>query len=210
MNGEVGRVVSKARSEATASANQAVSGLDAFAEELDEGETLLWSGRPDVRAVLKSRSGGWIAVAVFWIMFGAIAFAAYLVHTLDQPRKTEPESLAVLIGLILLVPASITLVAVLGYLRLRDCARETTYFITDRRAVILIPHKTGRIVRAFYRPALAALRRVDCENGFGDITFEAIPPSPQARSARFELGFYGIQNPAMVERILRGIGSPTS
>lgn len=183
-----------------------VSAEEVISAELDEGEVVLWSGRPDVRSLLKDRTGGWFAVALTWIFFGVVAFVAYGIHS-DPARKHEPGAMLALLVLIMLAPALITTFVVMSYFRLRDCARGTVYFITDRRAGALIPHKRGRIVRVFYRSGLAALRRVDRANGFGDITFESVLPVPTAPSPRFELGFYAIQDAAKVERLLRNVGA---
>ncbi|PQV64024.1 hypothetical protein B1R32_10749 [Abditibacterium utsteinense] len=164
--------------------------------ELDAGETLLWSGAPSPtsaasRGIVPSIVGVFMTgFALFWMS------GAYWV-TSQAPRGFGPPgaSLFPLFGLIF-VFAGLALVLTPFFNSAK--ATRTIYAVTDRRLLII----EGENVQSFLPADIERLQRRG--ESSGDVIFaREMRRGSKGRRYEVEIGFFGIQNPREVERLIR-------
>ena len=169
-----------------------------LSQELDSDEKLLWSGRPSPsdaasRGCVTSIFGLFFTgFALFW-MSGAFWI------TRQGPRDFGPpgSSLFPLFGLIFVF---VGLAMVFAPLFNSNKASQTIYAVTDRRLLIL----EGSGAQTFLPSELERLERRGGENGRGDVIFaRELRRGAKGRAYTHEIGFFGIENPREVERLIR-------
>lgn len=169
-----------------------------LSQELDANEKLLWSGRPSPsdaasRGCVQSIIGVFLTgFALFWMS------GAYWV-TQQGPRDFGPpgSSFFPLFGLIF-VFAGLALVFTPFFNS--NKASQTIYAVTDRRLLIL----EGSGAQTFLPAELERLERRGGEDGRGDVIFaRELRRGAKGRTYTHEIGFFGIENPREVERLIR-------
>ncbi len=167
--------------------------------ELDAGENLLWSGAPDpARAATRSIAPAIIGVFVTGFALFWMAGAHFVTSSVPANFGPPGAKLFPLFGLIF-VFAGLALIAspFLGFAK----ATTTIYAVTDRRLLIV----AGSDVRSFLpRDIQSVERRGDTT---GDIIFarrlRSRDHDGHSHNYEEEIGFFGIQNPREVERLIR-------
>lgn len=166
--------------------------------ELGSDETLLWQGVPSPtrlaqRSTLLSIFGGCFTLfALIWM-----AGAGFISFLIAGATGWKIVGLAPLFGLIFLAAGLAMLFSPLAALRR---GAHTLYALTDRRALIIEPQK----VRSYAARDLNALERRDLADGRGDLVFRHdVRYRSEGDSSVQETGFFGIENPREVERLIR-------
>lgn len=173
---------------------------DPIARELDTGENVLWSGRPDpARMFRKSIPLALFSIPmtgfmVFWIWMASTGFRSMLAagQTPSLPMILFP--LFGLFGLLL-----VGLMALSPWIESAK-ARLTFYALTDRRALIVVDGKMKSVQSVL--PAEFALKRRDLARGGDVILKREVKGSGKNRKVT-EYGFYGIETHHEVERMAR-------
>lgn len=178
----------------------------AVQSELDSGEQLIWTARPNPQRVAMRQLPLFLfgipffAFAVTWM--GGAFFMTRLVS--GAAPGLGPTSFFplfgvpfVLVGLYLLTSPAV------AYWK----AGKTIYAVTNRRA-ILIEGGTSRSVQTFERGEIGHIERREHSNGTGDVIFARERVSgAKGRSYLREVGFWGIPNAREVERLMRQLNT---
>ena len=172
-----------------------------FHIELKAGEVMRWSAAPSP-ARLSRRSLPlvlfgipWTAFALFWVA-GASGFKV--------PDFSHGAGFFPLFGLPFIVIG-------IGMLSspywIRRQAKQTGYFITNQRALILERKLFGRFnIRSFLPSQLDSLERNQLSDGSGDIIFDREVRSSGNNGTRTtEIGFFGIPDVRNVESLLTSL-----
>jgi len=196
------------------------SDLDtALRRELDENERLLWVGRPIPHLYARRflLPGVWLGTfALGFTVFIAVGMVVN-VRELFGPRLEANEFAGVAGDIALVAFLGFFAVATLGAavymyglpIRARKRASRTVYAVTDRRAIVLVAHRNGRVVeRDYCADELRHLFRRQRADGSGDLHFEsakgAAPTgSPTGSTTPSQHGFLAVRDVLGVERLLR-------
>lgn len=184
--------------------------------ELDEGEGLLWVGRPDVGLFVWRQ---WAPALVLAAMAMALAVPLGIVSleslgTIRQASgaggvpggeaREAAESLWItgLFAVLLMLPMVWVLCFEHG--RLRRIARNSVYAITPSRAIVLTACARKTIERDYRADELVHLLRKERPDGSGDLVFEAARAGrPRSQAHGGAHGFFGIDGVLGVEKLLR-------
>jgi hypothetical protein len=167
--------------------------------EMDDGEQILWSARPDPMRVARQ----YIVLFVFGIPFTLFALFWMGMTTMItgfMPGEFTPFKLFPLFG----VPFVLVGLGLLSApFRAYHKARSGAYAITNRR-IIMIEGGTSRTVKSFVQKDVQQIERREHSNGTGDVIFarERVRGSKGRINTR-EIGFFGIAQAQEVERLLR-------
>ena len=184
--------------------------------ELDEGERLLWVGRPDVRRIVVAQWAPWFAFAGMMMALGVgLLFGVFdSLETLRQAEEAggvpsrdvrEARSFMWFGGAFaLLLNSPMVWVVFFEPRRLRRRAMNTVYAITPARAIVLCV-SGGRTTERDYRAdELTHLLRRERADGSGDLVFESARGGrPRPSSQGGPHGFYGVPDVLAVEKLLR-------
>lgn len=164
--------------------------------ELDAGEALLWSGVPSL-ASAATRGIGQSIVGVFITGFALFWMSGAYWITNQAPRGFGPPgaSLFPLFGLIFVfVGLALIFTPFLNSAQ----AAQTIYAVTDRRLLII----EGQSTQSYLPRDIERLERRGEEQG--DVIFaRKLRRGSKGRTYETEIGFFGIQNPREVERLIR-------
>jgi len=146
-----------------------------IANELEEGERVLWSGRPNPHRRSSTSASPTAAFYVMTAVFGllgltflliAIVVPASSVHTSNGSHISDLFFLSV-IGIPFLLLALIFGVLAVAY---RPNLRGTAYAITERRIVSITAGK-WLTVYSYGKEDIGILNRIEQPDGTGDLTF---------------------------------------
>ena len=188
-----------------------------FERELEAGEKLLWEGRPHPEDWKRDAAKNWNFK--FFISLFALFWMGLSIQPLSRAVSfgrwpAFEELLFPVLGLAMFGGAVYQ--EWFKPARLQDEARRTFYAVTNRRALVIVTGKT-REVRS-YAPHQIQLGRREREHGRGDVLFNdarSYEREPPLRSFQLhrtekdedekerETGFFGIENPREVERLIR-------
>jgi hypothetical protein len=142
-------------------------------------------------------------------MFFMVSIAVTRGHGALGGGRLHVDWLSVVCGIPILVAGCYLLFAPVWAFRQ---AMRTTYAITSKRAMILIPGRTDS-VETFAPRDLQWIRLKEGRNGAGDLGFKSVQIRPTWWEWRFicyrpepkfdDVGFFGISNAREVERLLR-------
>lgn len=177
----------------------------------DADEKVLWTGQPDPRrAAVRAlpASFGGIPVTAF-AMFFMVSIAVTHRHGALGGGRVHIDWLSAIFGIPILVAGCYLLLAPLWAIRQ---ATRTTYAITSKRAMILIPGRTDS-VETFGPRDLQWIRLKLRKNETGDLGFKSVQTTPPQVWWRFDyrypeprfedVGFFGVPNARKVEQLLR-------
>ena len=187
-----------------------MDGRTLIQEELDQGEELLWWGAPSPERVAQQEkaTGG---AGIFAAVFGVFWLCGVLFIGGSAAQAGAPAVFPIFAGGMFLFGLFFVAKA-LGIAgtpaREAEAARRTIYAVTDKRLIVLVQ---GQGARSFTPRDIERVERRDLPDGRGDVLF--------ARERRLdfvghnrhhaapdrwkELGFFGIENPREVERLIR-------
>ncbi len=137
--------------------------------ELEEGEQVLWSGRPKPGA--RSRNAPGNVFRVLAIVYGLLGIGllllGFILGSTLPDRPLAASLVPSIIGTVFLLLA--VLFVILG-LVLRQSLRGTLYAVTDQRIIVM---NTGRTltVDSYSRDDIGQIRRSERPDGSGDLTF---------------------------------------
>ena len=179
-------------------------------QELDRGEQLLWFGTPSPQRLAQqakgTRIGGLFGAMflVFWLC--GVAFIGFA-----SGEAGAPAFFKVFAGVMFLFG----LIALIFVLRLIGApaqaaaqARNTVYAVTDKRLIVLI---SGQSARSYGPRDIERVERRDTPDGRGDVIFarerqDSTTYDDDSRRTHEhwkDLGFFGVENPREVERLIR-------
>jgi hypothetical protein len=162
--------------------------------ELDSGERLLWTGRPNPES---AAAGSWGGVFVGGIM---IAFAIFWMGGASQAGAPPFFSA---FGLIFIGAG---LYAMASPFLTMSSASNTIYAITDRR-ILVIEDGATRKVQSYTADDIEHIERREKTDGSGDIIFarERYQRHHNGHSHTHtrDIGLWGVPNAREVERLLR-------
>lgn len=162
-------------------------------EEIGD-DTILWVGRPRIH-MYEVLWKPFLEVMVISLGMFVLLGIFLLMESLKELRDAS-WLLYLLFGLLLAI--RITNQGLI----LRRC-KNTRYIVTDRQAIIMEDKKDRLRVVSFEAQHFQRLVRRERKDGTGDLLFEGVWPTEFSESREFENGFYGIENVAEVERLIR-------
>ncbi len=169
--------------------------------ELDAGERLLWTGRPNAARWRNRAFRMWpfaflmTAFMLFWL-WGATAHA----RSEWQKGRTPPFTSVAFpaFGLFMLYPAGLLW---LGPWLEAARARRTFYAVTDNRALIVTTGRKASVQSV--SPAQMQIERRDYFGGEGDLILMRVVKGSGEDEKTVETGFLAIPNPREVEQLIR-------
>jgi hypothetical protein len=164
--------------------------------ELDAGETLLWSGAPSPSSAA-TRGIGQSVAGVFVTGFALFWMSGAYWATSQAPRGFGPPG-AGLFPLFGLIFVFVGLGLIFSTFFNAQKATRTLYVVTDRRLLII----EGQSVQSFLPSDLESLKRSGDERG--DVVFASeMRRGNKGRHYSVDIGFFGIENPRVVEGLIR-------
>lgn len=166
--------------------------------ELDAGERLLWTGRPNA-ARWKARGFRWLPLALFLSIFLLLWMWVITTDLREGLQSGQaPSVFSALPFLVFLAPV--------GALWLRPWleaarARHTFYALTDQRALIVTAGRKRSMQSV--SPAQMQLERRDYSDLEGDLILMKVVKGSGDGESTIETGFFAIPNPREVERLIR-------
>ena len=143
--------------------------MDAVLErQLDENETLLWSGRPSSRRAALAAN----VPLILSFIFGAVGIVLFILGSifLSIPGSSPAPFILFTIGSSFLLVTVI--LAIVGFIIPRF-SRNYIYAITDQR-VIIIRAGSVQLVQSYSKNDLGPIIRIERPDGTGDLIF-ALP-----------------------------------
>lgn len=177
--------------------------------ELAAGERIVWVGQPIPGRFARKSIGivlfgiPWTAFAIFWMVGAGMG-------TWSVPAKGEDGGFFQIFRLFPLFGLPFVLIGI-GMLSspywMRRKAYRTAYVITDRRALVFDAGSwRGTTIRSFEPDRLNDLRRVQNNDGSGDIIFERQWRSnSDGGKQSTDIGFLAIANVKNVEDSIRAL-----
>jgi hypothetical protein len=155
--------------------------VELLRSELQEGERLLWSGRPDTRRLLVRSDAFLVPFSLMWAGF-TIFWEAGVLTAKTTSGGDRYGLFFVLWGLPFV---AIGLYLVVGRLVARRYfGPRTAYAITDRRAIVLKPARGGRRnVTSVWLASAPAVSRRAAAKGHGTVLIGSMPVSQMAAVA---------------------------
>jgi len=143
-----------------------------IANELEEGERVLWTGRPHPSS--RARGSQTRIFAILAIVYGAIGIAFILIG-LIAAFTTSPRSMfGLLLGFSIPGGVFVLLAIILGIVAAvyRPNLKGAVYAITEQR---IITATTDRvlIVNSYGKDDISSLTRIEQQDGTGDLIFAA-------------------------------------
>jgi hypothetical protein len=175
--------------------------------ELQPGEKLLWSGRPNPKR-MAWQLPNIIAVvfaipftlfAIFWMCLALLPMAAFF--SAAEPSQMEGAAFSLcfpLFGLPFLLVGLVMLTA--PYWAYRR-ALKMVYGLTDRRALILTTGKSIS-VKSYSDEDIDNIERTEQADGSGDLIFAREEYRRRGRRHTRNIAFIGIPNVRAVERLM--------
>jgi len=164
--------------------------------ELEDGENLLWCGRPNAKRAFVASLAiflfaiPWTAFALFW-MWGASGFGK------------APDGFNIIFSLfgVPFVLIGFAMMA-MPYWAYRK-AQKTIYALSDRRVVIIEGGKS-KTVHSYGRGDLGTIKRTELADGSGDLTFAQKHSTDSDGDRRTtDISLIGIPQVRSVEQMLR-------
>lgn len=166
--------------------------------ELEHGEKLLWVGQPTPFRVLMQAPEELFGALVAVVLMGVI-FTIFLPLSGAAVMSRQPPFAFFLVIFLVIMAASLTRPLYEYFV-----ARRTVYAMTDQRALIIKPGWNGQSVNSYYQ--IEHIERRNLANERGDLIFAHEPYSQRGRygyrSRVRKIGFFGIDQPREVERLL--------
>jgi len=163
--------------------------VDRIEALLEPGERLLWHGRPDTNRLVRRQYG--------WCFFAGAFFGLSLIWTYASWQRGTAVSLFV--GLIF---ATAGLAVVIHKAWEIVYARTTRYFVTNRRAAIVMGPRR-KIIESYAANEIGAVDVRPVGDGLSDVLFNREPRLRGYRGVSTEgTGFYGLSDPRRVRAAL--------
>jgi hypothetical protein len=215
-------------------------------DELEPGEDLVWASQPlpvsTGRAALDAWP--WMLFGVIWLGFTAFGYFMWQSSHADRKRfdddfeknfqddffrearerrRKDAEGVSMfdvvplaIAGIAGLVGVALLLSPLWMTLSRKRRQSRSCYALTTRRALVWEPASGGQCLHSYDPARLGALKRVERDDGSGDLVFEEYtytyqvnvapagsPPSYQSRQGIGQRGFMNISRVREVERLLR-------
>jgi len=159
-------------------------------EELREGETLLWAGRPLVREWVKNP---WFFMGILFTAFAGFAIYGVLIGLLKARGGSQGADVILLfLGVFLLVGIAL-LCSPLWQLR---SLKRTLYALTDQRAIIWSEHfMASPRVTSYGKDLLSGMASKIHADGSGHLVFERqqhVSPASFSVPLNFGPGAHGV------------------
>lgn len=163
--------------------------IEAF---LEPNERLLWHGRPDTNRLVRRQYG--------WCFFAGAFFGLSLIWTWASWQRGTVVS--IFSGVLF---AALGLAVVLGKAREILNARTIRYFVSDRRAVVLVG-RPGKVAECFGPDEIGAISIRQVKDGLSDVMFNRGPRLRGYRGVTSdETGFFGITDPGSARAALEAL-----
>lgn len=145
-----------------------------LANELLEGEELLWSGRPDPQGKsIVSPARVFLILGLVYLPLGLLLVILGLILLFAVPAASTsggflgaliPGGIFIILGLVFFIVGQ----------TVRFPTRNAFYAITDRRVIIM---RTGRYLRvvSYGKRAITQVQRIERPDGSGDLIFSGNP-----------------------------------
>ena len=178
--------------------------------ELDRDEALLWFGTPLPQRVAQQEKTTGVA-AIFGVAFIVFWMCVVVFIGWSASQAGAPAIFPLFMGGMLLF-GFFMLVYVLNLAktpaRAAAKARDTIYAVTDKRLIVVV---AGQGARSYAPRDIERLERRDTPDGRGDVIFaRERRQSVNDHDGHYtttewwkDLGFFGIENPREVERLIR-------
>ncbi len=171
---------------------------DSIARELDAGERVLWSGKPDpnrmwrkaIPTALSSIPGG---ICIVFLMWGASTSARSALSV-----GKMPDIISVALLFFLLIFTAFIILRALSPWTEAARARRTFYALTNRRALVVV--EGGNKSVESVSPTEFSLECLDLGQK-GDVVLKRETTGTGRNKSTVETGFFGIDNPHEVERL---------
>jgi hypothetical protein len=165
--------------------------------ELQEGEEVLWSGRPDPqRRRIVYPTKVFVVLGLIFMPVGLFIVLVGLVLLLLSvfPPEARLASLGVFIpgGVFVLLGIIYFLIGLVG----SSTPRNTLYAITNRRVIILRPGHYLRVT-SYGRGAITQVQRFERSDGSGDLVFATTPANGSPGRNRSNAGFSSAIHPGV-------------
>lgn len=174
---------------------------DELFRDLEPGEQIIWSSRPNPKAFARAGCGifvfaiPWTAFAVFWTV------------TASGMTFWGPNSglgSFNLFGLFGLPFVLIGFAMLSSPVWLRRKAGRSIYAVTDRRALVKMARLFGGVeLQSFYPERLTAMSRTEYRDGSGDLVFEQFTTRNGSGTTTVKRGFIGVPNVREVEATIQ-------
>lgn len=174
--------------------------------ELQNGEELLWVGKPmPLRVVLASSeliSGlvGVVMIIIFFIVFSSF-YASFRMPSSFNSSFNSPFSFFSLFPLIFVAVGAFTIGRPIYAFFM---ATRTLYGLTDQRALIITQTFSGKKVESYTESD--QIERTEIANGKGDLVFDRTHTRYRRKGGyrvrTRKIGFFGIENVREVEAMM--------
>lgn len=172
--------------------------------ELEDGEQLLWTGRPSSKRMMMP-SIATFGFGVVWTSF--IVNFIYMWHN-NVPKNVQgPVGLFGMQGILsnlffvpfIVIGVGMLLSPIWYYLK----AKRTVYSVTDKR-VLIVQNRRSRKVQSYGPSEIGDIERTERADGAGDLTFARRGYRDSDGDQRSQdIQFVGIPNVRSVEKLLR-------
>lgn len=188
----------------------------ALSRELDPGETVRWSDRPDPRSAARHALKPALFAGFVFVMFATLVLGAAVsiwrdFHSLEIPPNGRPPTLtsvymSTAVGVLLLAVAAWSF---LGPSRAAAAARRTIYALTPTRVVVLRLLRGGQTrIEAIEPGHPLHIHRTSGPDGRGDVLL--YPPAVRTNMDRGSMVLQGVADARNVERMIRETFDPPS
>jgi hypothetical protein len=144
---------------------------EALRDLLDDGEKLLWTGRPRQGFFLRAADGFAIPFSIFWTGFAVVWMVL----------AVKAKNGLFLVGVPLLLIGAYMMV---GRFFVDAWQRARTWYGLTNQRVLILSVFVRRNVKSLNLRALSAITLSERDDGVGSITFGPVPPSWPYRGAQ--------------------------
>lgn len=180
--------------------------------EMDDGEQLLWSGKPRPSRLAMQM----LPVSVFGLFFGGFAIVldsfalGMILHagpafSHGATSSSGTPAMAWIFPVFGLPFVAVGLGMILSPLFAFRRAKTTVYGVTDCRAIIVTARR-GKTVKSYRARDIDNISRVERSDGTGDVTFaHQYSYTNDGNRNTTTIGFFGIPEPREVEKMIQAI-----
>jgi len=169
--------------------------------ELDEGETINWSARPNYRILRNETIKAWRVLFFLAALLAGVFTLLGVLAYFDLMDDDTPIGYAI----------AVVVTLVLGVLLLwpmlnsaKYTSNNTIYAITSKRAIIITLNRNKSITERDYRAdELIHLARIEFPDGSGSLTLESARGAGSTSQVNYRHQLRAIENVIEVERLLR-------
>ncbi len=165
-----------------------------IANELEEGERVLWTGRPHPSS--RARSSQTRIFAILALVYGILGIIFIIVGVIVTVTTSPRSTLGLLLGFSIPGGIFVLLAIIFGIVAAvyRPGLKGTVYAITEQR---ILTATTGRalIVYSYGKDDISSLTRIEQKDGTGDLIFSTNrQASPYGMYGNGYYGAYGAGN----------------